>query len=394
MQMINKSSWPVFSNNIIKLTRKIITSGKVNYWTGSFGKNFEKLFCKIHSRKYSIAVSSGTTALEIAIRSLSLNKGDEVITTARSYYASSICIINNDLKIKFCDIELSSHNLDPISVEKNITSKTKAILVVHLGGIPCDMKSFLRIKKKYNLKLIEDCSQAHGAKFNNKIVGSFGDISIWSFCNDKIISTLGEGGMITTNKIKYFKNIWSLKEIGKDYDKFQKLSKSKKDGFKWLHDNTGTNSRMTEIQASSGIVQINDLSSLVKERNKRAEIYIKVLMKYKNLIIQSQKGNNLNAYYRLYFTITPNTPNKKIRDLIIKDLKKSNVEARVDACPAIYNEKYFRINFDCEETIGGFNNTKIVGENSLSLKVDNTITLKSINKTAKILNKILNKYLI
>ena len=159
MQMINKSSWPVFSNDIIKLTRKIINSGKVNYWTGSFGKNFEKLFCKIHSRKYSIAVSSGTTALEIALRSLLLNKGDEVITTARSYYASSICIINNDLKIKFCDIELSSHNLDPISVEKNITSKTKAILIVHLAGVPCDMKSFLRKKKKYNLKLIEDCSQ-------------------------------------------------------------------------------------------------------------------------------------------------------------------------------------------------------------------------------------------
>ena len=231
-------------------------------------------------------------------------------------------------------------------------------------------------------------------KFNNKIVGSFGDISIWSFCNDKIISTLGDGGMITTNKIKYFKNIWSLKEIGKDYDNFQKLSKSNIDGFKWVHDRAGTNSRMTEIQACSGIVQINELNRLIKERNKRAEIYIKVLKKYKNLIIQTQKGNNLNAYYRLYFTITPKTPNKKIRDLIIKDLKKSKVEARVDACPAIYNEKYFRINFDCEKIIGGFNNTKIVGENSISLKVDNTITLKSVNNTAKILSKILNKYLI
>ncbi len=390
--MINKSTWPSFHPFIIKSVSNIIKSGKVNYWTGENGRKFEKFFAQFHNRKYATAVSSGSMALDIAIKSLELDKDDEIITTPRSYYASSISIINNNHNIKFCDIELNSHNLDPLSVKKNISKKTKALLIVHLAGVPCDMKSFMKLKKKYNLKIIEDCSQAHGSKYNNQIVGSFGDISIWSFCNDKIISTLGEGGMITTNNKKLYEKVWSFKEIGKDLKKTLNIYKSKKNGFKWVHDGLGTNSRMTEIQSVSGIYQLKNLKKNIFERRKRAEIFIKILKRFTQISIQYQNEKSHNAFYRLYFTITPNQENSFLRNKIINSLKKLGVEARVDACPEIYKEKYFLNNFNPKKIKGGFKNTKIVGRNSISLKVDSTISLKAITKSSKILNDILKVY--
>ena len=197
-------NWPYYSQNEINRVSKILKSGKVNYWTGNECKNFEEVFKKKFKINYSIAVSNGTVALEAALKVLNLKKDDEVIVSCKSYQSSASAIVNIGAKPVFCDVNFNTQNIDVKYLEKKISRKTKAIICVHLGGWPCEMDKLVDIAKKNSLTLIEDCSQAHGAKFNKKYVGSFGDIAVWSFCNDKIISTGGEGGMIGIKKKKKF----------------------------------------------------------------------------------------------------------------------------------------------------------------------------------------------
>ena len=193
------SKWPNYDQNELKLVTSIIKSGKVNYWTGTYGKLFEKKYSIFHKIKHCVSVNSGTSALECAIKAINLKKNSEIITTPRSYYTSASSIIACGHKPKFSDISINTQNLDPKILKKNISKKTKAIICVHLAGLPCQMNEIMKIAKDKNIFVIEDCSQAHGASINGKRVGSFGDISIWSFCQDKIISTGGEGGIIGTN---------------------------------------------------------------------------------------------------------------------------------------------------------------------------------------------------
>ena len=221
------SQWPKYDKQMLDGINKIIKRGEVNYLFGNWGKKFEKSFSKYHDIPYSIAVSNGTMGLEIAIAALELSKNDEVIVTPRSYYSSASCIIKNNLKPVFVDIDIKTQNILVNDLLKKITKKTKCIICVHLGGIPCEMNKIIKIANKFNIKVIEDCSQAHGAMIDNKFVGSFGDIGVWSFCNDKIISTLGEGGMISTKYKKLYKKIWSLKDIGKNMDKYYANNKKK-----------------------------------------------------------------------------------------------------------------------------------------------------------------------
>ena len=221
-----------------------------------------------------LQLQNGSLALDAAIEALEFTPSDEILVTPRSYMSSASCIIRSGQKAKFVDVDLNSQNIDPNKIEKAINKNTKAIICVHLSGYPCDMKSIKFIARKYNLKIIEDCSQAHGARINNEVVGSFGDISTWSFCNDKIMSTGGEGGFIATNNNKLWKKIWSIKDIGKDYDSV--FNKKHKEGFKWFHDHIGTNMRMTEMQAAIGLVQLSKLDKMIKIRNNNTKKYGKL----------------------------------------------------------------------------------------------------------------------
>ena len=207
-------------------------------------------------------------ALDLAIRVLELKKNNSVITTPKSYFSSSSQILRNNKILKFCDISLFNQNLDPSQLITKINKDTKAVIFVHLGGDPNGIIEVSNICRKKKIFLIEDCSQAHGAKINNKYAGTFGDISVWSFCNDKIISTGGEGGMISTNRKSLFLKLWAERDIGKNYNKFYK--KYKNNGYKYLHDYIGTNARMTEMQSIIGIDQLKMLNSFIKKRNQRS----------------------------------------------------------------------------------------------------------------------------
>ncbi len=199
---MKEKNWPNFSKKLISQVGNIINSGVINYTNGIYGKKFESYFSKFVGNRYSVAICNGTAALEVAIRSLKLPKNSEIIVTARSFFSSASCIINTGNVPVFADVNLSTQNISLEDIKKKTNNRTKAIICVHLGGLPCNMYEIRKFARLRKVKIIEDCSQAHGASINNKPVGSFGDVSTWSFCNDKIISTLGEGGMISTNKKK------------------------------------------------------------------------------------------------------------------------------------------------------------------------------------------------
>ena len=377
--ILPKSNWPKYDGKLIKNLIQIYKSGNVNYLFGKWGGVFENEFSKIHNNKYSIAVSNGTVGLELALEAFDFNKDDEVIVTPRSYFSSASCIIRNNLKPAFADIDLNTHNISPADIEKKITSKTKCIICVHLGGNPCDMPKIVQIAKKNKLKVIEDCSQAHGAKIGNKLVGSFGDISVWSFCNDKIISTLGEGGMISTNSKILYEKLWSLKDIGKNIRKFYLPSKEKF-GFKWIHDFVGTNARLTETQSFAGYYQLGLLNFYISQRRKNAEFIENQLKTLPCFIFQKLPDNYYRVFYRFNFLFNPNYNSKKIsRNIILKKLN-NKISIKEGSCPEIYKEKYFfnHYHFKCL-------NAEFIGKNSLSLQVDHTIKKNNLVKTISIL---------
>ena len=264
------SVWPFYNNHQINIVNRVIKSNKVKYWTGKECRKFENEFSKKIKLKYGVSVANGTLALEIALKALKLNLKDEVIVTPRSYIASAICVHNIGSKPVFADINTNSQNITLDTIKEKVTKNTKAIICVHLAGFPCDMVEIVKFAKRHKIKIIEDCSQAHGSKINNSYVGSFGDISIWSFCNDKIISTLGEGGMICTNNEIYWKKIWSLKDCGKNYDSV--FNKKHPEGFRWIHDFSGTNARLTEVQSAVGRYQLTQLDKWSKKRFKYSQI--------------------------------------------------------------------------------------------------------------------------
>ena len=260
-----------YSNQSIKKVGKLLKSGKVNYWTGNQCKKFEQEFSDYLGNKYSVSLNNGSVALELALKALDLKKGDEVIVSPRSFIISASCTLNLGLKPVFADVD-DNGNLNIQGIKKIYNKKIRAIIVVHLNGLSCDLDPIIKFTKKNKIYLIEDCSQAHGAIYKNKKVGSFGDISTWSFCQDKIISTGGEGGLISTNNKKIWLKCWSGKDHGKNY--YSCILKEKKTGFRWLHDNLGTNYRMTEMQALLGREQLKLLNNQLKKRNKIASLYL------------------------------------------------------------------------------------------------------------------------
>ena len=383
--MIPKSKWPNYDSKIINKIINILKSGRTNYLIGKEGSKFEKNFSKFYNIKYTNVVANASLGLELSLLSLNLKKGDEVIVTPRSYHSSVSSIIRAGLTPIFADIDRYSMNICPKSIEKNISKKTKAIICVHLYGMPCDMKKINKLCTKFKLKVIEDCSQAHGTKISKKYVGSFGDISVFSFCQDKIISTGGEGGMIATNNKKLHNKIWSLKEIGKNKTKYHKVDNSS-NNFPYLHDSIGTNARITEIQSCIGNYQLNKLKNYIRRRNLNAMIYYEKLKKCKYLIIPKFSSNITHSYYR--YTVIINDKLIK-RSLLMKNLKMEGVECNVGGCPTIYDEKYFKKNFRINKN--NFPNTEYLKDKTISFIVDQTVDKKEIRKVCNILLFQINK---
>lgn len=263
------SHWPSFTAEEADAVREVILSNKVNYWTGTECREFEKEFAAWCGTRYAVALSNGTLALDAALKALGIGPGDEVIVTPRTFIASISCVVNAGATPVFGDIEADSGNMSAATIAHVLTPRTKAVICVHLAGWPCDMDPIMALAAQHDFKVIEDCAQAHGARYKGRSVGSIGHIGAWSFCQDKIMTTGGEGGMVTTNHEALWRAMWSYKDHGKSYEAV--YERQHPPGFRWLHESFGTNWRMLEIQAAIGRIQLKRIIDWTAKRTANAE---------------------------------------------------------------------------------------------------------------------------
>ncbi len=342
--------WPNFTQQEADAVSRVLLSNKVNYWTGQECREFEKEFAAWAGTDYAVALANGTLALDVALQAMGIGEGDEVIVTPRSFIASVSTVVNAGAIPVFADVDNNTGNISATTIAPKITDKTKAIICVHLAGWPCDMDEIMALAKQHNLWVIEDCAQAHGAKYKGRPVGSIGHIGAWSFCQDKIMTTGGEGGMVTTNDKALWQKMWEYKDHGKNYDSI--YHKQHPPGFRWLHDSFGTNWRMMEMQAVIGRIQLKKMAEWTKIRTQNAKILRDALTQFAGeqqfLRIpdiefhQVMGGDSVHAYYKYYVYVRPeNLPDNINRDSILNALNEKKIPCFSGACSEIYLEKAF-----------------------------------------------------
>ncbi|MBT0587784.1 DegT/DnrJ/EryC1/StrS family aminotransferase [Alteromonas oceanisediminis] len=334
------SPWPDYDQAEKDAVLRVMDSNRVNYWTGQEGREFEKEFAAYTDAQYAVAVANGTVALDLAWIALALPKGSEVIVTSRSFMASVSTIVLAGLVPVFADVDRDSQNISASTIAAKITEKTSAILCVHLGGWMCDMEPILALAKEHNLKVVEDCAQAHGATYQGKSAGSWGDIAAWSFCQDKIMTTAGEGGMVTTNDKSLWQTVWSFKDHGKSWQAV--YEKEHPPGFRWLHESFGTNWRMTEIQAAVGRLQLKKMPAWRATRAKYAEQIMQTCRRFAAFRVPAIPENMQHAFYKCYVFIQPDALIEgTTRDDIIALINAQEVPCMAGSCSEIYLEKAF-----------------------------------------------------
>ena len=380
----NLSPWPSFSEEEIAAVSQVLQSNKVNYWTGQQGREFEKEFAVYTDCKYAVAVANGTLALDLALNALDIGEGDEVIVTSRTFIASISSIINAGARPIFADVELDSQNISAVSIKAVLTKKTKAIICVHLAGWPCEMDEIMALAQQNNLYVIEDCAQAHGTKYKGRSVGSIGHIGAWSFCQDKIMTTGGEGGMLTTNDEKLWRKAWAFKDHGKSYAAVYETQHPP--GYRWLHESFGTNWRLTEMQSAIGRIQLKRMPSWTKRRNENAEKLFQICRQYAWLVVPKVPDYIVHAYYKCYvFVDKEKLPKSSSRDDIINTINELNVPCYSGSCSEVYQEKAFE-QTDLKPKIA-LKNAQSLGETSLMFLVHPTLTDSEMTSVCQRLNQ-------
>lgn len=336
----NIEPWPNFSDEEAKIAADVVRSNKVNYWTGTEGREFEKEFAEYTGVEHAIAVANGTLALELALRAIDLEDGDEVIVTSRSFMASASSIVVQGGVPVFADVDPNSQNITADTIERVITDRTKAIICVHLAGWMCEMDKICQLAEEKGLWVIEDCAQCHGASYQGKKAGSWGHINAFSFCQDKIMTTAGEGGMVTTNDTVLWKKAWAYKDHGKSYDAV--YNKQHPPGFRWLHESFGSNWRLTEVQSAIGRYQLKKLDSWIVERRDNAARYDQVLANFDKVRLTQPNEDVFHSYYKYYFFIKPQDLNEGwSQQKLITALNEEGIPAFSGSCSEMYLEKAF-----------------------------------------------------
>jgi dTDP-4-amino-4,6-dideoxygalactose transaminase len=390
MSMVSNifSPWPDFDDEQVNAVADVLRSGNVNYWTGEHGRAFEQEYADYVGCNHAIAVANGTVALELALYALDIGEGDEVITTSRTFIASASCIVIRGATPVFADVDKDSQNITVESIKKVVTEKTKAIIAVHLAGWPCAMDEIMTFAKQRGIKVIEDCAQAHGALYKGKQVGSIGDIAAFSFCQDKIMTTGGEGGMITINDRDLWLKMWAYKDHGKSWEAVYQREHAP--GFRWLHDSFGTNFRMTEMQAVLGRIQLKRLSKWTEQRRLNAEKIWNSLQECKALRIPIIPENVQHAAYKCYVFVRP----EKLkdgwdRDRIMREINNAGIACFSGSCSEVYLEKAFdstQFRPSASLTVA-----KQLGETSLMFLVHPTLTNDEVSQTYETIVSIINR---
>lgn len=380
------SPWPSFTEEEANAVRDVILSNKVNYWTGQECRQFEREFASWSESGYAIAVANGTVALDLALKALDIGSGDEVIVTSRTFLASVSSIINAGATPVFADVDEASQNITPDSILSVLTSRTRGIICVHLAGWPCDMDPIMEIAQKFGIKVIEDCAQAHGARYKGRSVGSIGHIGAWSFCQDKIMTTGGEGGMVTTNDEALWSAMWSYKDHGKNWDSVYVTQHPP--GFRWLHDSFGTNWRMIEAQAVIGRIQLKAMANWHFKRLSNAQRIWETAAAIDALRVPSIPCDIQHAAYKCYVFVEP----QKLaegwdRDRIATEINALGVPCFSGSCSEVYLEKAFdNTGWRPQERLPS---AKALGETSLMFLVHPTLTVDEVNKTCQALCQVM-----
>jgi dTDP-4-amino-4,6-dideoxygalactose transaminase len=376
------SPWPSFTQEEADAVQNVLLSNKVNYWTGQEGREFEKEFASFADSKYAIALGNGTLALDIALKAMKVGAGDEVITTPRTFLASASSIVTAGAKPVFADVDLNSQIITAQSIEAVLTNKTKAVIVVHLAGMPAEMDEIMALSAKHGFYVIEDCAQAHGAKYKGKSVGSIGHVGAWSFCQDKIMSTGGEGGMVTTNDETLWKTMWSYKDHGKSWDAI--YNREHPPGFRWLHESFGTNWRMTEMQAAIGRIQLTRMRSWTESRQDYAKQLDDAASTFDLLRLVAVPDYSEHAEYKHYMFIKPEfLAHGWDRNRIVNEIVTAGVPCFQGSCSEVYLEKAFdNTGFRPEKRLA---NVVSLGETSLMFLVHPTLTQAEVDKTIDVI---------
>ncbi|KAA8732072.1 DegT/DnrJ/EryC1/StrS aminotransferase family protein [Acinetobacter qingfengensis] len=382
------ATWPSFTQQEADAVSRVLLSNKVNYWTGQECRKFEQEFAAYVGTQHAVAVANGTVALDLALKALKIGTGDDVIVTSRTFLASASSIVMAGANPVFADVELDSQVISRASIEAVLTTNTKAIICVHLAGWMCDMDPIMQLAEEKGLYVIEDCAQAHGAQYRGRSAGSIGHIGAWSFCQDKIMTTGGEGGMVTTNNEALWKKMWSYKDHGKNFDSV--YHKQHAPGFRWLHDSFGTNWRMMEMQAVIGRIQLQNMPQWTAQRYAYAQQIFQAFADSPYFIIHQPNADYVHAYYKCYVQVNSEAlPEGWDRDRIMQEINALGVPCFSGSCSEVYLEHAF--DWTTWRPKQRLPHAKQLGETSLMFLVHPTLTTENMQDTVNAIQQVIQR---
>ena len=379
------SPWPCFTQEEADAVHRVLLSQKVNYWTGRECREFECEFAAWLGTTYAVALANGTLALDVALKAMGVGQGDEVVVTPRTFLASASCVVTAGATPVFADVDPKSQNITADTIRAVLTPRTKVVICVHLAGMPCDLDPIMALAAEKGLYVIEDCAQAHGARYKGRAVGSIGHVGTWSFCQDKIMTTGGEGGMVTTSDRELWSRMWSYKDHGKSWEAV--YERQHPPGFRWVHESFGTNWRMLEMQAVIGRIQLKRMADWTAARTANALRLKAVCDQYDVVRVPETPEDVVHAWYKFYAFVRPEQlASGWSRDRIVEEVNARGVPCYHGSCSEVYLEKAFDgTPWRPAEPLPV---ARALGETSLMLLVHPTLTEAEMDKACVVLGEV------
>lgn len=383
------TSWPHYDDDEMAATERVLASGKVNYWTGEEGRLFEEEYAEYTGCQHAVAVANGTLALELALRVLGIGQGDEVIIPSRTFFGTAGCAVAVGARPVCAEVDPESQNITADSIRAVLTPASKAIIAVHFAGWPCEMDDIMQRARDRGLKVIEDCAHAHGAELDGRPVGSMGDIGAFSFGQDKIITTAGEGGMITLNSDEAWERAWAYKDEGKSYAAMYDRARAQAQEFRWLRESFGTNWRLTEIQSAIGRLQLSKLNDWVGRRRKHAAALTACFAEIPGLRVTVPPDRVRHSYYKYYVFVRPEMLREGWdRDRIVAEIAAEEIPCCTGSCSEIYLEKAFPPGW---RPVERYSVARTLGETSLTFQVHPRVTPEQIQRVCQVVADVVRR---
>lgn len=382
------SPWPCYTPEEAEAVSRVLLSNRVNYWTGDETRCFEKEFASWVGAEYGIALANGTLALEVAVRAFDLRPEDEVVVPSRTFIATASAVVTAGARPVFADVDRETQGLSAETIERAITSRTKGIVVVHLAGMACDMDPIMELARSRGLFVIEDCAQCHGGMYKGRHLGTIGDIGVWSFCQDKIMTTGGEGGLAATDSRELWSRMWSFKDHGKSWGAV--YERQHPPGFRWLHESIGSNYRMLEMQAVIGRIQLKRMTEWTARRTLIASVLEEALAAFPTVRLPKPAFEYVHAYYRVYAFVRPESlASGWTRDRVVSEINEAGAICLHGTCSEIYLEKAFT--GSASRPAESLRVARELGETSLAFLVHPTLTDQEVSQAASAITSVSQK---